>query len=274
MSTKEGLVYSWNHADRVEEGPLLPLLPHGRHTTSISDVRPPQVLRDYVIRTWAKVVVPSPPYLRVLRTRRLLRVDPGFPWRSGACRPPCSVPLLLRAGIESNPGPTWPCSTCGKSAHRGSILCTSCDLWVHTKKSCRSIKASEYIRGVYKCPSCMSRPPAVEVQPPPHPAPPRHPGRQPQTSGDAPITIPSLPILQWNANGIRLKASELHHFLVSKNIKVAAIQETKLITTSRSPVFPGFTLCRQDRERTRRGWPRTSGVSLHPFLPRLAANFL
>ena len=42
-------------------------------------------------------------------------------------------------------------------------------------------------------------------------------------------------IIQWNANGIGNKQTELSIFLEALNVKVAAIQESKLTTQSRSP---------------------------------------
>ena len=53
-------------------------------------------------------------------------------------------------------------------------------------------------------------------------------------------------ILQWNANGIGNKRMELSIFLEAHNVKVVAIQETKL-TAKSSPSFQNYTLVRQDR---------------------------
>ena len=54
-------------------------------------------------------------------------------------------------------------------------------------------------------------------------------------------------ILQWNANGIGSKQTELSIFLEAHNVKVAAIQESKLTAKSRSPNIQNYTLVRQDR---------------------------
>ena len=54
-------------------------------------------------------------------------------------------------------------------------------------------------------------------------------------------------ILQWNANGIGSKQTELSIFLKTHNVKVAAIQESKLTAKSRSPNIQNYTLVRQDR---------------------------
>ena len=54
-------------------------------------------------------------------------------------------------------------------------------------------------------------------------------------------------ILQWNANGIGNKQPELSTFLEMHNVKVAAIQESKLTTQLRSPITQNYTLVWQDR---------------------------
>ena len=56
-------------------------------------------------------------------------------------------------------------------------------------------------------------------------------------------------ILQWNANGIGNKQTELSIFLEAYNVKVAAIQESKLTAKSRSPNIQYYTLVRQDRRQ-------------------------
>ena len=57
---------------------------------------------------------------------------------------------------------------------------------------------------------------------------------------------PALNILQLNINGLAGKAQELEMFLHKNNIKIAALQETKLSSRSRLK-FPHFTVVRLDR---------------------------
>ena len=54
-------------------------------------------------------------------------------------------------------------------------------------------------------------------------------------------------ILQWIANGIGNKQTELSIFLEVHKVKVAAIQEFKLTAQSRSPNIQNYTIVRQDR---------------------------
>ena len=57
----------------------------------------------------------------------------------------------------------------------------------------------------------------------------------------------TLNILQWKANGISNKRTQLSIFLEAHNVKVVAIQESKLTAKSRSPNIQNYTLVRQDR---------------------------
>ena len=42
--------------------------------------------------------------------------------------------LLLSGDIALNPGPaSYPCSKCSKGVGAGSVLCTHCDMWIHSK---------------------------------------------------------------------------------------------------------------------------------------------
>ena len=66
------------------------------------------------------------------------------------------------------------------------------------------------------------------------------------------ISDKTFNILQWNANGISNKQTALSIFLYAHNVKVAAIQESKLTAKSRSPNIQNHTLVQQDRRRPRR----------------------
>ena len=55
--------------------------------------------------------------------------------------------------------------------------------------------------------------------------------------------------IQWNANGIGNKQTELSIFLEAHNVKVAAIQESKLTAKSISPNIQNYTLVRHDRRQ-------------------------
>ena len=59
-----------------------------------------------------------------------------------------------------------------------------------------------------------------------------------------------LRLMQWNANGISGKITELLTFLHRNNVNIAAIQETKLTNKSEAP---GWAAVRFDRHKNKGG---------------------
>ena len=57
-----------------------------------------------------------------------------------------------------------------------------------------------------------------------------------------------LNILQWNADGLTRKASELEHRLKSSNVDICLIQETKLSKRNKTPKMKGYSAYRADRK--------------------------
>ncbi len=125
--------------------------------------------------------------------------------------------LLFRAGVEQNPGP-WFCNICTKRLSAFSVQCDSCHKWIHIKYSGLKSTQERTKFNTWYGPYC----------PPPPPAPPLPP---------APPTdfVGNLNILQYNINGISGKLDELLHYMEKDNIKIAAIQETKLTDKSKLP---------------------------------------
>ena len=78
---------------------------------------------------------------------------------------------------------------------------------------------------------------------------PHAPTPPPSLSHTPTMSDKSFNILQWNANGIDNKQTELSIFLESHNVKVAAIQESKLTAKSRSPNIQNYTLVSHDRRQ-------------------------
>ena len=62
----------------------------------------------------------------------------------------------------------------------------------------------------------------------------------------------ALKIVQWNAEGVRLKNTELQHFVKLKAIDVCCIQETHLSSSHRF-FIRGYEVFRQDRENRPKG---------------------
>ena len=80
--------------------------------------------------------------------------------------------------------------------------------------------------------------------------------QQPPTPPPTPLNAPpataprryNLKILQLNCNGIQNKLQQILDFLIKEDIKIAALQETKLSKQSTNPNTGCFTLVRRDRE--------------------------
>ena len=63
----------------------------------------------------------------------------------------------------------------------------------------------------------------------------------------------SFTIMQFNANGIGNKLTELGEFLKRHNVKVVVIQESKLSSNSKTPSIQNFTTVRKDRRQGQGG---------------------
>ena len=162
--------------------------------------------------------------------------------------------LLIRAGIEQNPGP-WYCPICNKATTPTSVECSKCHKWLHIK--CSGFKTSKD-RLKYKiwhgpCCNSSTNPPAASTPPPPPTptTPPSPPPQQFQPPDEE--NSDNLRLLQYNINGIASKLDELLHYLDKNNIKVAVIQETKLTIKSSTLNTKNYTLVRKDRGKNKGG---------------------
>ena len=136
--------------------------------------------------------------------------------------------ILLSGNVHPNPGPTtkYPCPVCARNVtSRGvSYLNNRCSGWVHSK--CSGLQnAAEYKRVMdWVCSYCTQ---AVDGN--------------------------SFTIMQFNANGIGYKLTELGDFLKRHNVKVAVIQESKLSPNSKTPSIQNFTTVRKERRECQGG---------------------
>ena len=135
----------------------------------------------------------------------------------------------------------YPCPVCARNVTgRGvSYLCNRCSGWVHSK--CSGLQnATEYRRiKDWVCSSCNSPPTLPKLQPPPIPT--------------QAVDENSFTIMQFNANGIGNKLTELGEFLKRHNVKVVVIQESKLSSNSKTPSIQNFTTVRKDRRQGQGG---------------------
>ena len=81
-----------------------------------------------------------------------------------------------------------------------------------------------------------------------------------QCAGDiemnhGPVSTPTptncVRLMQWNANGISGKITEMLTFLDSNNVNIATIQETKLTNKSKPLKTPEWAAVRLDRHKNK-----------------------
>lgn len=147
--------------------------------------------------------------------------------------------LLIRAGVELNPGPTtWYCSVCKCILRRNqtSVKCNTCKEWCHLRP-CSGLQSHTQWTNTFtsQCCSNIISPTTNSVNA--------------NTYNDQP---PPLVIMQFNCRGLRNKIFEIAHFMHNNNIKIAAIQETKL-NENVSLCLPDFDIIRKDRDRNNGG---------------------
>ena len=196
--------------------------------------------------------------------------------------------LLLRAGIESNPGPTpgtiFNCNVCKIKLHpqSKSVQCSLCQNWIHYRKektlNCSNLKSINHYTPNYTCLTCnnLLQPNTQNTQPTPTQTSPSQP-RQPNPTYQAHPTPPyptnptqppippnpnptpnvtekfNLKILQFNCNGLNGKWTQLLTWMNDNDIKLAALQETKLGKKSKLSTSSQYTLVRKDRQKDKGG---------------------
>ena len=176
--------------------------------------------------------------------------------------PACLIWLLLiRAGIEQNPGP-WTCSLCHKKLTSYSVECTTCHQWLHIKCSGFKSHKERLKYTIWKGPCCTTpqpltpqthSPTASHFSPPPPLSPPPPPPPPPPQEDPDQTTAFDFKILQYNINGISGKIEELLNYMEANTILIAAIQETKLTSKSKPLNTNDYTLVRKDRGKDKGG---------------------
>ena len=106
------------------------------------------------------------------------------------------------------------------------------------------------LRNTWTCPFCATRPTVSPSQPQSREVsePISHANNRP------------LRILQWNADGTRTKLAELEDRLLTSEIDVALIQESKLKPSARDPRIPGYACVRKDRDNDALGLAYGGGL--------------
>ena len=141
---------------------------------------------------------------------------------------PLLLMLALAGDVHPNHGLSrYPCSFCFKNvtSQGTSYLCTRCSHWVHSRCSGLQNAADYRKANGWICTACMT------------PSRPRAPTPPPSPTHTPTMSDKSFNILQWNANGIGNKRTELIIFFKVHNVKVAAIPSSLLnreVQTSRT----------------------------------------
>ena len=86
-----------------------------------------------------------------------------------------------------------------------------------------------------------------------------------------PTPINCLRLMQWNANGISGKITELLTFLHSNNVNIAAIKETRLTNKTKTLKTPRFAAVRLDRHKKKCGGLLMLIKDSIPFVDNTAA---
>ena len=104
------------------------------------------------------------------------------------------------------------------------------------------LNAAQYRRNKdWTCDPCSASKTKQSTPPPPSPPPTPAPSAE-QISDDSTFNV-----LQFNANGIGNKLTELGVVLERNKVKVAVIQESKLTSKSKNPCIRNYTTVRKDR---------------------------
>ena len=155
-----------------------------------------------------------------------------------------------------------PCAKCGKGVPpcRRPLRCGGCDHAVHKQCSglSRNQLASQAVE--WKCAGCATTP-TVDTS-----------GSDERATGQLARGSNrgcgkprnTLRILQWNADGVSTKVSELESFLASHRVDVCILQESKLLAGDRTPSLADFTVLRRDREQRTGGSVSRGGGAVDP----------
>ena len=144
------------------------------------------------------------------------------------------------------------CSLCHRPIRSDTLpaLCSTCNRPFHKKcTALQRVDADAVAEGLtqWSCPTCSQQQPKDFIK--------SIGGTLIETSAqnNTKTLRDSLRILQWNADGLTPKVSELELHLKRGNYDICAIQETKLRKGRATPRVPGYTSIRLDRPNNNGG---------------------
>ena len=136
------------------------------------------------------------------------------------------------------------CALCKKKNVRVEkpLVCSVCNAQIHKKCSKMDRKEMENIiaANAWRCTKCS---PNVITRP-------AHQATQPTKVSEPPSEFDrrgSIKIIQWNADSILTKITELSECLKVHRVDICCIQETKLRPKHRTPTIDGYSTIRKDR---------------------------
>ena len=160
-----------------------------------------------------------------------------------------------KQAVMNQPGnpTTQKCCDCGHTIRSDTVplSCSKCQKKCHQQLKCSGITrdgAEAIIKdgGEYTCKKCSTA--GCREYDSVHPQ-----GEEVSEANDAGMQQ-GLNILQWNADGINTKTTELRDRLVAENIDICMIQESKLQPHMKTPTLSGFKpIYRVDRKGTVKG---------------------
>ena len=161
--------------------------------------------------------------------------------------PTPSIPCAVEPQATCSQSPPPNCVICKKKLVSSWLTCNDCGKACHQKESCselstRNARENAKKKGDFQCSKCLANNNAPDL--PPSSATDIQQKSEPKAK---PLKSP-LRILQWNAEGLNPKMTELRCFLQEYKIDVALIQETKLTQKSATPTVKGYASVRGDRK--------------------------
>tara|TARA_B110001454_G_scaffold192176_1_gene192306 strand:+ start:1042 stop:4992 length:3951 start_codon:yes stop_codon:yes gene_type:complete len=139
------------------------------------------------------------------------------------------------------------CLKCKRKVTKSHLTCNECGKACHQKEDCsglstRDARENAKKKNDYTCHFCVTLNRPADLPPATsdnilHKSEPK----------SAALKRP-LRILQWNAEGLNPKITELKCFMQDYKIDLALIQETKLMPKSATPIIKGFATVRGDRK--------------------------
>ena len=159
---------------------------------------------------------------------------------------PPSTPRSSRPVLGSQ-SPPKRCLYCKGIVHRGYLTCKG-ECKRHAHQSCckeldtRDAKRKAVKNNDWECNTCLVKQRLPDEAPDSTDAISQKSEPKSRTKLNRPLRI-----LQWNAEGVNPKMSELRCFMDEYKIDIALIQESKLMPKRNSPVLKGYSVIRGDR---------------------------